>query len=249
MILLSKPRQKRTDSRCIGAYVNGLESGSDLMTSKSPLKRHPCPEAAMTDIKGLFRIVKNQCGLKWKDLGRSLRFDETMLEVVDAKHRDAGESCMEMLSTWWYGACRDATPQTLIDALTDSGLKDVADQIEDYLSGRGSSNIHDKESCRTYERQCSGGVFQQVSRSIGDNWKVLARHVNPGVTEAVLRGIDKQFDQNAKESCLHVLENWRQRNGRDATLETLITVLRTAGLAEIADDIDGNTSQLLLSVF
>ncbi|XP_066298798.1 uncharacterized protein [Branchiostoma lanceolatum] len=193
-------------------------------------------------MRDLFYITKKHCGLKWKDLGRSLGFEEAELEVVDAKHKDAGESCMEMLSTWWYRACREATPQTLLaDALTNAGLKEVADLIEEYVSDRGSNNTDHDESCSTRrapETPCNNNVFQHVANSIGDNWKVLARHLDGGVREAVLRGIEKQFDQNAKECCRHVLENWKQRNGRVATLETLRTLLRTAGLAEIADNID-----------
>ncbi|KAI8521341.1 hypothetical protein Bbelb_010950 [Branchiostoma belcheri] len=178
-------------------------------------------ETRWIDMKDLFRIIKKHCGLKWKDLGRSLGFEEAELEVVDAKHKDAGESCMEILSTWWYGNCREATPHTLLTALTDAGLKDVADQIE------GSKE-----------------VFQQVAESIGDNWKALARHLDRNAREAVLRGIANQYDQNAKECCRHVLENWKQVRGRDATLETLRTALRAAGLAEIADDIDGREIHL-----
>ena len=68
-------------------------------------------------------------GLKWRILGRRLRFDEEELDEIDEKHKDLSQKGYHMLNLWKQreGA---ATKKTLYDALTHKNVqrKDLAEE-------------------------------------------------------------------------------------------------------------------------
>ncbi|CAH1271970.1 Hypp4743 [Branchiostoma lanceolatum] len=89
-------------------------------------------------------------------------------------------------------------------------------------------------------------VFEFVAESVS-RWRDVARKL--GLGEVQIDVIDAEQRGNVKESCLKVLETWRQSEGHNATLESLQSVLVEAGLKNVADDIDCHMAEKSPTVF
>ena len=84
------------------------------------------------------RIIE-KIATRWRQLGASLKFSTSSLEIIDADNRGKIEACTErMLSLWLEGHVQEdsqapITWRTFLEALRDANLVQLADNITHLL--------------------------------------------------------------------------------------------------------------------
>eukprot|EP00058_Branchiostoma_floridae_P008285 XP_002593773.1 hypothetical protein BRAFLDRAFT_104344 [Branchiostoma floridae] len=195
----------------------------------------PCPKSTShltqfdstsdNDMQAVLTTIAEETGYRWPDLARRLGLTEAQSQDVDSRHRgNLKESCMDVLGVWQEKEGTNVSVQRLQAALVDASLKAIAEKIEDT----------DEEKMGVITcREKLHGIFFAVAEETGTKWKDLARTLD--LKEAQIDGIASRHRGNLKECCMDVLETWRLREGRDATVQALQQALIQAELAAVAD--------------
>ncbi|XP_078582488.1 uncharacterized protein LOC144865546 [Branchiostoma floridae x Branchiostoma japonicum] len=163
-------------------------------------------------------VIKENVGLAWKDLARKLGFKEVDIEVIDDKHRDKRECCMEVLTTWRQKHGYDATVGRLWTALQAAELTGV--DGED-----GSGQFED-----------TAEFFLIITERAGPKWRLLAEllAVPPQKIAWVQR---KHADDRGR--CELALNMWYWDRKSDSSIESLKAAVFNAGLKNAVDAFEG----------
>ena len=70
--------------------------------------------------------------------------------------------------------------------------------------------------------------IKELSKHIGSDWKVLARSL--GLEKTDIDAVSYDNQGSLQEQIYQFFEKWKQRNGRNATVEQLVDGLRDAEL-------------------
>ncbi|KAI8514836.1 luteolysis [Branchiostoma belcheri] len=126
---------------------------------------------------------------------------------------------------------------------TESTMDDAINNALIYLRPRSQAMAHtDNSSPRQGSIPASKGsddlvqIFEKVVKGVGTSWKELALQLELSY-EAV-----QVIDQNVKlkddfDKCRDVLHQWRQNNGKKATLEVLKQALSQIGMSSVKDEL------------
>ncbi|KAI8514307.1 hypothetical protein Bbelb_086310 [Branchiostoma belcheri] len=221
------PRQEEEEKGSDGAVKNdnNMEEKTTNSLSSNLTQHESTLGNVTTDMQAVFDTISSETGYRWPDLARRLGLTEAQIQDVASKHRgNLKESCMYVLDTWHRKEGTNASIQVLRGALVDASLKAIAEELEDTSEQR----IEVDNSKVKLQ-----GIFYVVAEETGTKWKDLARKLN--LKEAQIDGISTRHRGNLKESCMDVLETWRLREGRDATIPALQQALREAELVAVAD--------------
>ncbi|CAH1247957.1 RIPK1 [Branchiostoma lanceolatum] len=103
---------------------NNMDAGSASMPASNTTR-------AVTEED--FQEIQEHVGWKWKDVARSLRLTPGQVDCVEHDHRDdpLDEKVYQMLLKWKQVKGESATLSALTQALTQEGLGDVAEILED----------------------------------------------------------------------------------------------------------------------
>ncbi|XP_066297713.1 tumor necrosis factor receptor superfamily member 1A-like [Branchiostoma lanceolatum] len=89
--------------------------------------------------------------------------------------------------------------------------------------------------------------FYDIAEEVpADKWKDFARKLQ--IKEVQIGRIEAEEKGIVKECCMKVLNQWRMKNGRKATLEVLRKALEDAELGDIAENIKDEELHLRIPV-
>ncbi|KAI8485541.1 hypothetical protein Bbelb_367350 [Branchiostoma belcheri] len=179
-------------------------------TRDTPYQR---PPTAVVHRDPLY-VIKENVGTAWKNLARQLGFKEVDIDVIDDKHRDMRECCMEVLTTWRQKHGYDATVGRLWAALQAAELNGV--DGED-----GSGQFED-----------TAEFFLIIIDRAGPKWKLLAELL--GISPQKLAWIQRKHTDD-KGRCELALNMWYWDRKSDSSVETLKAAVLNAGLKNAVD--------------
>ncbi|XP_078077109.1 FAS-associated death domain protein [Mustelus asterias] len=79
-------------------------------------------------------------------------------------------------------------------------------------------------------------AFDIICNEIGRDWRMLARKL--GHKDALLQQIEYKYPCNMREQIMQALIEWQKTKGKEATVDTLITALRSCKLNMVADSVE-----------
>ncbi|XP_078664012.1 uncharacterized protein LOC144907085 [Branchiostoma floridae x Branchiostoma belcheri] len=183
-------------------------------TRDTPYQR---PPTAVVHRDPLY-VIKENVGTAWKNLARQLGFKEVDIDVIDDKHRDMRECCMEVLTTWRQKHGYDATVGRLWEALRAAELTGV--DGED-----GSGHFED-----------TAEFFIVIIDRAGPKWKLLAERL--GIPPQKLAWIQRKHADD-KGRCELALNMWYWDRKSDSSVETLRAAVFNAGMKNAVDVFEG----------
>eukprot|EP00058_Branchiostoma_floridae_P017155 XP_002602643.1 hypothetical protein BRAFLDRAFT_81924 [Branchiostoma floridae] len=219
--LRSRSRGKSTSSTKERKQSAGTSALPDEISrrpaSRSGRRQSSLPlelKSPTDDVSHHFDFVSRKVGSTWSDLARKLGFDHNETDEIRDQHRDHRRRCLEVLNRWKDKKGKDATLKRLKTALTYIGGKNIADILEEDVSSH----------------------FDLVSKNIGRGWDGLARKLGFDHNET-----DEIRDQHRdhRRRCLEVLNKWRDKKGKAATLKRLKTALKYIDRKDVADILEG----------
>ncbi|CAH1240247.1 TNFRSF1A [Branchiostoma lanceolatum] len=96
-------------------------------------------------------------------------------------------------------------------------------------------------------KQAVSKYFYDIAEEVpADKWKDFARKLQ--IKEVQIGRIEAEEKGIVKECCMKVLNQWRMKNGRKATLEVLRKALEDAELGDIAENIKDEELHLRIPV-
>ncbi|XP_068725419.1 ankyrin-2-like [Montipora capricornis] len=82
---------------------------------------------------------------KWKDLARALGFRQASINIIQHEKGNSKECCIEVLVRWLQQKGKAATAGKLAEALTKTGLQNLADKFP--IKPSNTNRIQDAVSC------------------------------------------------------------------------------------------------------
>lgn len=79
-------------------------------------------------------------------------------------------------------------------------------------------------------------VIKELSKHIGRDWKRLAREL--GFLRTDIDAIEVKDRGDLREQIHGLFEGWKMREGRNASVEKLVTALRNAELQAVLDEME-----------
>lgn len=72
-------------------------------------------------------------GSQWEEVAKALNVTQEDMDMIKTTHSDDKEACHAMLVTWLESNNAEVSWTVLIQALSDAGLMELADSLEDIL--------------------------------------------------------------------------------------------------------------------
>ncbi|XP_035659775.1 pinin-like [Branchiostoma floridae] len=124
---------------------------------------------AVQGVEKYFFYIKEKVASDWKDLAFFLGFSGTDVGNIGGRNYDDKSSCMDLLQEWATANGTDATIEVLMEALSNAGLRSVADGLKAELAtGQGAQPPDQGQPSRVQSqgimRQPPTGKPQPVSR-------------------------------------------------------------------------------------
>ncbi|XP_035665039.1 NLR family CARD domain-containing protein 4-like [Branchiostoma floridae] len=218
-----------------------------------------------------FEKVVDGVSHKWDDLARELGFRRTEIKGLRSSKPNAKYRCREMLDRWRDRKGSDATLQVLKQALINIGERQTTEMlpaqevhlrkefgasspspmlwtVETNVSesqqrddGAGPSEVVWDTGPTVEVEECFGKVVNRVSHK----WVDLAQRL--GLSRNEIIGI-RTSERDDDHRCWEMLDSWRNREGREATLQVLKQALIDIGERLTADEMlperDGKNSEI-----
>eukprot|EP00058_Branchiostoma_floridae_P016876 XP_002602364.1 hypothetical protein BRAFLDRAFT_98008 [Branchiostoma floridae] len=166
---------------------------------------------AVQGVEKYFFYIKEKVASDWKDLAFFLGFSGTDVGNIGGRNYDDKSSCMDLLQEWATANGTDATIEVLMEALSNAGLRSVADGL--------------KAELRPY--------FNIIAENMPADWPQLA--TNLGIPFAQIQAIQQQNRDNCWMCCQQILHMWCYNNGQEATVEVLMQAVRDTGHQDVAE--------------
>ncbi|CAH1250967.1 CSK [Branchiostoma lanceolatum] len=158
--------------------------------------------------------IKENVGMAWKDLARQLGFKEVDIEVIEDKHRDKRECCMEVLTTWRQKHGYDATVGRLWTALQAADL----------------GGIDGEDGSGQFEETAE--FFGIIMSRAGPKWHLLAELL--GVPPQKIAWIQRKHTED-KGRCELALNMWYWDRKSDSSIDSLKAAVFNAGMKNAVD--------------
>ncbi|XP_066264905.1 uncharacterized protein [Branchiostoma lanceolatum] len=159
--------------------------------------------------------------MAWKDLTRQLGFKEVDIEVIEDKHRDKRECCMEVLTTWRQKHGYDATVGRLWTALQAADL----------------GGIDGEDGSGQFEETAE--FFLIIMDRAGPKWHLLAELL--GVPPQKVAWIQRKQAED-RGRCELALNMWYWDRKSDSSIESLKAAVFNAGLKNAVDAFESEYS-------
>ncbi|KAI8488866.1 hypothetical protein Bbelb_333840 [Branchiostoma belcheri] len=193
-------------------------------TRDTPYQR---PPTAVVHRDPLY-VIKENVGTAWKNLARKLGFKEVDIDVIDDKHRDMRECCMEVLTTWRQKHGYDATVGRLWAALQAAELTGI--------DGEDGSGQFEGQTTMIFLKMNdplhTAEFFLVIIDRAGPKWKLLAELL--GIPPQKLAWIQRKHADD-KGRCELALNMWYWDRKSDSSVETLRAAALNAGLKNAVD--------------
>ncbi|XP_048401570.2 protein FADD [Stegostoma tigrinum] len=122
--------------------------------------------------------------------------------------------------------------QTLSGLLSEIQRQDLQQRLADFQQ-------------RGQEPQADSGLlnvaFDVICNELGNDWRMLARKL--GHKEALLQQIEYKHPRNMREQIQQSLTEWQKKEGEKATVDKLLTALRSCKLNMVADSVEEEVSK------
>ncbi|XP_067903027.1 protein FADD [Heterodontus francisci] len=85
-------------------------------------------------------------------------------------------------------------------------------------------------------------AFGVICNGVGKDWRMFARKL--GHKEPLLQQIEYRHPHDMREQILQALIEWQKTKGKEATVKTLITALRSCRLNMVADSVEEEVDKI-----
>ncbi|XP_048577267.1 uncharacterized protein LOC116614957 isoform X2 [Nematostella vectensis] len=99
--------------------------------------------------QAIITSIAEQISTDWKDVGRRLKLEESILDNIEDENRKTNEKSTKMLNKWKQLNAASATIQVLMDALKQAGRRDIAETLEEMTQVHASEQDEDVRTATT----------------------------------------------------------------------------------------------------